>query len=280
MNTITKGDFLTMVRLNHLEVITQEQLQKSTQILSSYIEKSLISELSSEEVQGGNLIISDISTLKKWEVMRDDFSKAICYTRREQVEWEEPERGEFGEIIKAKGGIYKPTAENKKLGRVGQKYGESKSEEVKGKNEGGKFTLVGFGDGKLDAGQTDFFIRVKDKDGIIYRKPLDKEDKNRLHTLSLKDKQAMVDKYFGEKEDDEKSPSDLTDNEVNKIISEFFNEGSKLGKSIKNMPVNNKTEPILNKLHKRVREKGYLTEQGVFDLLTSDERKYLKKYSE
>lgn len=33
-------------------------------------------------------------------------------------------------IEKAKSGIYKPTAENKKLGRVGQKYGKEKDEEI------------------------------------------------------------------------------------------------------------------------------------------------------
>jgi hypothetical protein len=247
MNTITKSDFLTMVKLNHLEVITQAQLGQNTQIIKGYMEKALTAELSDVERAEGNAIISDIAGLQQWTVLRDDFSKAICYTRLEQVAWVEPVKGEFGELIKAKSGTYKPTAENKKLGRVGQIYGskgmlEDKTSKVgpgdikvngkslpedisneekkdiealrehskkigekieenkgiKGKNEGGKYTLVGFGEGKLDAGVTRMFIRVKDTEGIIYRKPLDKEDLNKFHTLSLKDKQAMVDKYFGE----------------------------------------------------------------------------------
>lgn len=124
MNSITKDDFLKMVRLQHLEVITQNQLHNNTQIIKSYMEKSLISELSDIEKGDANMMIEDLSTFQQWSVISDDFSKAICYTRSEQIEWEEPVKGEFGEIVKAKGGIYKPTGENKKLGRVGQKYGE------------------------------------------------------------------------------------------------------------------------------------------------------------
>ena len=218
METITKDDFLKMVRLNHLEVITQPQLYSNTQVLQSYMEKALVSELSDIEKSDANTMIEEVGQLQKWNVMRDDFTKAICYTRKEQIEWEEPVKGEFGEIVKAKGGVYKPTSENKKLGSVGQKYGEYRE------------------------------IAKRDSRGV--------------------------------REGGEKEPKDLTDSEVNKIISEFFKESGKLGRSIKNMPVNSTTEPILNKLHKRVREKGYLTEQGVFDMLSSDERKYLKKWSE
>lgn len=126
MNTITKSDFLTMVRLQNLEVLTQLQLSQNTKTIHSYLEKSLTDELSEIEKSDANLLIGDIASYVQWEVLRDDFSKAIVYTRKEQVEWEEPVRGEFGEIIKSKGGVYKPTAENKKLGRVGQKYGEKK----------------------------------------------------------------------------------------------------------------------------------------------------------
>jgi hypothetical protein len=129
MDTITKGDFLQMVKMNHLEVLTQEQLSKNTTILKSYMEKALTSELSEVEKGESNAMIDDIGSLDAWCVLRDDFTKAIVYTRREQIAWDEPERGEFGEILKARGGVYKLTAENKKLGRVGQKYGESKEEE-------------------------------------------------------------------------------------------------------------------------------------------------------
>ena len=130
MNTITKSDFLQMVKLDHLEVLTQEQLGRNTQILKTYMEKALTSDLSDVEKSDSNAMIDDISSLQQWCVLRDDFSKAIVYTRREQIAWDEPERGEFGEILKARGGVYKPTGENKKLGRVGQKYGEANSNET------------------------------------------------------------------------------------------------------------------------------------------------------
>jgi len=136
MNSITKDDFLKMVKLQHLEVITQNQLSHNTQIIKSYMEKSLVSELSDIEKSNANMLVEEVGSLQSWEVMRDDFTKAICYTRREQVDWQDVERGEFGEIIKAKGGIYKPTSENKKLGRVGRKYGVADSYNYQeGKNE-------------------------------------------------------------------------------------------------------------------------------------------------
>ena len=126
MNTITKGDFLTMVKLQHLEVLTQAQLSQNTKVINNYMQKALTTELSANEIADSNAMISDVAGLQQWCVLRDDFSKAIVYTRREQIAWDEPQRGEFGEILKARGGVYKPTGENKKLGRVGQKYGESK----------------------------------------------------------------------------------------------------------------------------------------------------------
>ena len=128
MNTITKDDFLTMVKLQHLEVLTQAQLSQNTKVINSYMQKALTAELSADEVADSNAMISDVAGLQQWCVLRNDFSKAVVYTRREQVAWENAERGEFGEIIKARGGVYKLTAENKKLGRVGQKYGEKKEE--------------------------------------------------------------------------------------------------------------------------------------------------------
>ena len=128
MNTITKSDFLTMVKLNHLEVLTQDQVTENCKLVQSYIRKSLVNELDEIEKADSNTIVTELGFLEKWEVMRDDFSKAIVYTRRTQIDWEEPEYGELGELVKAKGGVYKDTHENKKLGRVGQKYGEKKSE--------------------------------------------------------------------------------------------------------------------------------------------------------
>jgi hypothetical protein len=130
MQTITKDDFLSMVRLQHLEVITQSQLVQNTNIIKGYMEKALTSELSEIEKADSNEMIAEVGGMQQWCVLRNDFSKAVVYTRREQIAWDEPERGEFGEILKARGGVYKLTGVNKKLGRVGQKYGEANSNET------------------------------------------------------------------------------------------------------------------------------------------------------
>jgi hypothetical protein len=158
MNTITKGDFLQMVKLNHLEVLTQEQLSRNTQILKTYMEKALVSDLSDVEKGEANVIIDEVGSFQQWCVLRDDFSKAIVYTRPEQIAWDEPERGEFGELLKARGGVYKPTGENKKLGRVGQKYGEGKSKDP-------------YHEEKVrEAGMTRKWPEGIDKDGFLQKK--------------------------------------------------------------------------------------------------------------
>jgi len=128
MNILTKSDFLQMVKLNHLEVLTQPQIQENSKQLKATFEKALTTELAPEEVTQANTMIRDLAGFEVWQVLRDDLSKAILYTRKEQVLWEDAVRGEFGEIQKARGGVYKNTAENRKKGVVGQKYGEGKKE--------------------------------------------------------------------------------------------------------------------------------------------------------
>lgn len=120
-----------MVKLHHLEVLTQEQLAEKSLQIQAVLQKSLTAELTKAEREEVEAVIDDIASYDRWEVLCDDLSKAVCYTRREQVLWEDAERGEFGEIIKARSGIYKDTPENRKLGRVGQKYGSEKKPEEK-----------------------------------------------------------------------------------------------------------------------------------------------------
>jgi len=71
------------------------------------------------------------------------------------------------------------------------------------------------------------------------------------------------------------TPGNLTEEEINNIINEFLDEPSKLSNLIKNMPINRVTETILFKLRDRVEKQGYLTEQGVYDMLSNEERHYL-----
>lgn len=73
-----------------------------------------------------------------------------------------------------------------------------------------------------------------------------------------------------------------TDEEIDpdEIYKQFYEEGSKLALSIKNMPVNSTTEKILAKIDKLIEDKGYLSEQTVYDALSSEDRDYLKDVNE
>lgn len=191
MNTITKGDFLTMVKLNHLEVLTQAQLSQNTKVIHAYMQKALTAELSAEEVADGNAMISDVGHLQQWEVLRDDFTKAVVYTRPEQVLWEDAERGEFGEIVKAKSGTYKLTTENKKLGRVGQKYGESKGGDEKESKVDKVIKLLR--EAKTPSGKAspNFVNDFAWKHGI--------EDLTSEEVVKISDTYSLKEPYFGQK---------------------------------------------------------------------------------
>ncbi len=78
----------------------------------------------------------------------------------------------------------------------------------------------------------------------------------------------------------EAKDSDGEEIDIDDTINDYLNEPSNLAKSIKNMPVNSKTEKILAKLDDLAREHGYLSEPMVFDALSFDEREYLKKLNE
>lgn len=146
-NVITKEDFLKMVKSQGLEVL--RDISPLSKAVNFSIEKSLTNELSSEEVVSTNIALQELQSFTQWSVLNDDFSKAILYTRPEQVEWTDCDRGEYGEILKSRAGIYKNTPENRKLGRVGQKYGEVTSitqgskERVEKKGDGVHSSLGG-----------------------------------------------------------------------------------------------------------------------------------------
>jgi DNA-directed RNA polymerase specialized sigma54-like protein len=70
----------------------------------------------------------------------------------------------------------------------------------------------------------------------------------------------------------------LTSSEIKNILKEFYKTSGKLGRQIQQMPVNNKTESILNKINKFIEEKGYLTEPAAYNLLSSSEKKYLEEF--
>jgi hypothetical protein len=226
MQTITKDDFLSMVKLQHLEVLTSDQLKQNTEIIKGYMEKALTSELSELEKADSNEMIAEIGELQQWCVLRDDFSKAAVYTRREQIAWDDPERGEFGEILKARGGIYKQTAVNKKLGRVGQKYGEA-HDHVKQENDIKKLRSSG----ELDKFDNKDKQLPVDETGFRHNqtKKFDDEMTERHKTMPLKEdkvlakRKELLGKQGGKKFDPKTAWSEISGNDRTYIHSEKVN---------------------------------------------------------
>ena len=115
---------------NNMEVLQKGEKDE----LTEEIEKSEYETLK-EEIRS----FTPIEVISESQESKFRIEKSICYVREKQVEWDEPEliKGEDGEEIeKARGGTYGNTPLNRKLGRVGQRYGKSSMDEDK--KEGGK----------------------------------------------------------------------------------------------------------------------------------------------
>lgn len=132
-NNITRGDFEKSLKLQGLEAFTEEQVSAWVTGTRELIEKSEREELSDIEKSSIEEFKVDVLSLKRVTVVEDDLTKSTMFIRPAQVIWDVTEDGE---ILKARSGTYANTPENKKLGRVGQKYGsknggEEKKEETK-----------------------------------------------------------------------------------------------------------------------------------------------------
>jgi len=152
MIQLTEQQFETLKRRENPEVLSEEQisnwildaaekLQKADLGEADAIEKAEVEEFNNEFKSFTKIQV--ISSPKEGELNKglryDNF-----YIRERQVEWsEEIQKGEDGEpllddnneIIKARSGVYTDTAENRKLGRVGQKFGSKRqSEGIDSKN--------------------------------------------------------------------------------------------------------------------------------------------------
>jgi hypothetical protein len=71
------------------------------------------------------------------EPHQQNIHKSIYYVREKQVDWDV---SEDGELMKARAGVYRDTAQNRKLGRVGQRFGKHSSmdEDKREKKDGGE----------------------------------------------------------------------------------------------------------------------------------------------
>lgn len=124
---ITRSDFEKACKLNNLEYFTSDQVESWFKDSKELIEKSQTEELNDIEKSQVDEFTATAPNLSLVSVLNDDLTKSAMYVRPSQIDWDKDENGD---LMKAKSGTYLDTPENRKLGRVGQKYGGSK-EEVK-----------------------------------------------------------------------------------------------------------------------------------------------------
>ena len=148
----------SIVKDGGFEVYTQEQFNTWIEDNMEVLQKGEANTLEEFEKSEYETLKEELKSFTQVEVILPSqesqfrIEKSIMYIRPNQVEWDEPEiiKGEDGEDIqKARGGRYTNTPTNRKLGRVGQKYGGEKKEE-ESKPEG-KITM-----NNLDWGKTTF----------------------------------------------------------------------------------------------------------------------------
>src|SRR6056297_663870 len=131
-NEIARKDFDRICLLKGYETFTEKQITGLSNHIKGIIEKSSREQLSPDEVQSIHAYNEDLPELKKALVLNDDMTREVVYYRERQVIFDDSiEKSEDGEIIKARSGVYANTAQNRKLGRVGQKYGGLKKEDIK-----------------------------------------------------------------------------------------------------------------------------------------------------
>lgn len=127
-NEITRSDFEKSLKLQGLESFNSDQVSAWLNDNKKLIEKSKVEELDELEKSALDEFKVNAGSLKKVIVVEDNLEKSIVFVRPQQVDWDKDENGE---ILKSRAGTYKDTPENRKLGRVGQKFGGKKESEGK-----------------------------------------------------------------------------------------------------------------------------------------------------
>jgi len=135
-NEIARKDFDRICLLKGYETFTEKQITGLSNHIKGIIEKSSREQLSSDEVQSIHAYNEDVSELKKALVLNNDMTREVVYYRERQVIFDDSiEKSEDGELIKARSGVYANTAQNRKAGRVGQKYGGKKEKDGNGQGK-------------------------------------------------------------------------------------------------------------------------------------------------
>lgn len=125
---ITHSEFEKSCKLFGYETFSDKQMEAYIQDAKSLLEKSEKEELNDIEKSQLDEFNVNCASLKQINVVNDDLTKSLIYFRPAQVIWDKDENGE---IMKSRAGTYVDTPENRKLGRVGQKFGGQKQGEEK-----------------------------------------------------------------------------------------------------------------------------------------------------
>lgn len=136
MLQITTKEFNDKFKTNpNVEVLTKSffdaWIEDNREVLVKAEKGEELTDLEKSEVNDLKENIRSFAMLEVYgrEPHQQDIQKSIYYVREKQIEWdsEEFEKSEGGEILKARSGIYKDTALNRKMGRVGQRFGKHSS---------------------------------------------------------------------------------------------------------------------------------------------------------
>ena len=140
---LTREELDKLIKSNDLERYTQQQFKQFVESNEEILIKGEKDELDDIEKSEYDTLIAELQSFTTVNVFdyapesKNRIIKSIEFVRPKQVEWDEIEKSEEA-FSKARAGIYTDTPLNRKLGRVGQKYG-SKKQSIDGGDDEGKF---------------------------------------------------------------------------------------------------------------------------------------------
>ena len=141
---LTREELDKLIKSNDLERYTQQQFKQFVESNEEVLIKGERGELDDIEKSEYDTLIAELQSFTTVNVFdiapesKNRIVKSIEFIRPKQVEWDEIEKSEDDEedLSKARSGVYTDTSLNRKLGRVGQKYGSKKQSTDEGDGEG------------------------------------------------------------------------------------------------------------------------------------------------
>ena len=212
---LTREELDKLIKSNDLERYTQQQFKQFVESNEEVLIKGERGELDDIEKSEYDTLIAELQSFTTVNVFdtapesKNRIVKSIEFIRPKQVEWDEIEKSEDGEedLSKARSGVYTDTSLNRKLGRVGQKYGSKKQFTDEGDDKGKSHKL-----GDVPWESTSFHslkeggygLTFNTKDGKKSVK-VEGKDVEKLMSGSKEEKQEIKKKYFNQSASDGKS---------------------------------------------------------------------------